>query len=662
MKPSGKQSLGAFVRADNNSHGGALLLFMLAVPVMIMLFGLAVQLGAYGVGLEQSRHTAKMILLGASEAYFQHNCSGDGTLSENCHQAKLQAAITMANQLAVKSKGQSLYPISAGSFGSSPKVAQRLFVPGRYAAMAPPDGLSDPCNGEYPCFHSRETGELANAFKLVGSVVDNPFLARFEKFLGMKNFFKTMRFDVTAAAVPMRMCAVIDLSGSIAADTHPEEYDTVPPHANIAPLFAYNSDQNGVVTTQDKGADQVKSAANLPERRGNNVDGHYKDDYSLVKAVDLMQIDNYEEAAWHRAPDADLGSFVTASEATAGERYYLLDLYRSGSYKGAEPWKSIMDGVRGVAEAFRDRSVAGDRICLVFFDKFVRWPYTVRLTGDFNYVINLLQTEVPTAAPKCPPKTTLGGEECTVLNDPPPWVKLGLFPQPSAHTDVYAGLGQALFEFSQDNLGVPSTDFVTLFSDGLATCYMKKDVASKKCRSRNHEYYRNAMRAIRDELIFSPAQGVGYFKGNIALHMFMAGDDVAPHTLLLKKDGKCLTDEEARKEVDHNGMPAPIDFVLGQGLNVYDETVSPQAQSAFETPPFYQANADWYSLVRMTGGRWAPIRTPANCTPMQPTCTENAERLLQDPECRSSEKQVRGYLEQVLRDSSGFTIVYDQAS
>ena len=144
LRPSGKQRSRKLIRAGRNSQGSALLLFVLAVPVVIMLFGLAVQLGAYGVGMEQSRHAAKVVLLGASEAYFRHECS-EGALPDSCHQAKLQAAVMMANQLAVKSKGKSLYPISAGSFESSPGLEQRLLVPGRYAAMPPPDASSDPC-------------------------------------------------------------------------------------------------------------------------------------------------------------------------------------------------------------------------------------------------------------------------------------------------------------------------------------------------------------------------------------------------------------------------------------------------------------------------------------------------------------------------------------
>ena len=663
MQPAVRLQFGWVQSMSSNRsiYGGSLVLFLLALPVIILLFGLAVQLGAYGVGVEQNRAAAKMVLLGASEAYYRHACVAEASPAE-CHQAKMNAASTIANQLASQNIGGALYPLSEGDYGATPAADRRLLIAGRYAAVKPPGAGSDPCAGSYPCFYQRAQDELSNAFKLVGKVSSNPLVARFERFFGLKGFFKKMSFDVTSAAVPMRMCAVIDLSGSIASDSHPEDMQDTNGDGeteNVAPLFSYRADdQSGLVGDPY----QAISAERVPDARSVSAP-HIKSDYALINSVDLTRPENYDESFWSRTPDADSG-FVTAQETSAGEQLYLLDLYRTGAYKGAEPWNSIMKGVQSVAQAFQARAVAGDRMGLVFFDKHVRWPYLVQLTGDFDHVTEILQTDAPGSFAACAPKTAPGAE-CELLSNPPAWVKLGLFPKPYQFSNIYAGLGQALFEFSKDDLGVPSTDFITLFSDGLVNCYY--EAGQQQCRRDTFLYYQKGMNNIRNNLVFSKTGGTGLFKGGIALHMFMAGADVGPHTLLLDDGGKCLTDDAARKKVDAKGWPKPIDFVLGQGLSVYDPAVDTgDADEALKAhspaTPFYQTNADWYNLVRMTGGRWAPLRPLAQTCPdvVEPVCTTTPARQEQDPGCRSTEDQVKAYLEQILRDSSAFSIVMDK--
>jgi hypothetical protein len=345
----------------------------------------------------------------------------------------------------------------------------------------------------------------------------------------------------------------------------------------------------------------------------------------------------------------------------------MTDLYRSGSYQGPEPWLSILKGVRMAVQTIKDRSVAGDRACLILYNDVLDWRHVINLTDNFDYILTLLNEEEITGV-------SLSDAKLSNWKDhkewPPKWIQLGMFPTPGRNTFTSLAFKEAIDQFADDKFKVPSVDFVVHFGDGLPNCYINA-AGQITCNAQQYEAYRQAMLQISN-LVYN-----GFFKSKIALHMFMTGDSVGPHTRLELGPGQtpinpydadwggnpptesnCLTDEQARH------ADPPVDYVIGQGLDLKDGG-NPQAQTifqhAFDNPPqpFYQANLDWYRLVRMTGGRWAPLRkNPVDCTPHY-DCTSNNgnQRLLQDPLCRSTEDQVKDHLSEVLTESAGFVVV-----
>ncbi len=708
-------------RAQNNS-GGILVLLALTLPVILLMASGAYMILSYASATEQIEAAAKMSLLAAAEEYFATSCSlteggpGQGESERDaCHIYKLNAALTRANEVSDQNS-QALGGIVIGSeetnssgargdsFDFDAEIRSQHYFHEIPQADAPnSDAIITSCenamggSGEaaFPCLLQREEAnneEIANAFTISGTVRKNRVLNALSNLFGFKLASGHKSFFLKVRAIPMRMCVLVDISSSVAYTTHPE-------NENPLHLPSYPLDDDGQILTEMRGAPFTEfetSWDSLDYPRGINVPNsypitRYKDDYGLVETYDdsltefeMFQSDYPQYAENHTPPLGEVNELLEDDGSSSGTYSYtgtsereshLVDLYRHTAaagdgtitYNGPEPWVSIFEGVHRASEIFKDRAVAGDKVCLILYNDRLSWKSVINLTDNFDYVRKVLDpeqirdpdnlSEVDTYSGSMPIAANSGTWDktsmCDVESDGcmPLWARLGLFPMAGTFTNTGVAISEALRQFENDEMGTPSVDFIAHFGDGLTSCFNKDDGSGLSCDSASHAHYLRSMHQI-ERMVSN-----GMRNNNVSFHNFLIGDHVAPHTILLQNPAtdECYSDSEARKK-----MP-PVDYVLGQGFNSKDmEHATAASQTAFLDTPFYQVNYDWYNLVRITGGVWAPLRPKApGCTPEDPapTCGSEPVRLETDPKCRNTADQVYDYLTEALESSSGFSII-----
>lgn len=690
--------------------GGILVLMAITLPIILLIASGSYMIFSFATATEQIEASAKMALLAAAESYLAKSCATDKggpgfneSVRDACHVHKLRAAAERANE--IRERNESFLGdmvIGSEDIGLSQGDFQAELLAHYYHGDIPPPGtqnrdqIINDCkmaagvtSGEeaFPCLLERSmgsNGSIADAFSLSGTVTENKILSAIHGIFGFVFGNKYKSFFLKVRAVPMRMCAIIDLSRSTTYNTHPR-------NNNPEYLSSYPLDGDGTILERVNG-EAYDGFVNSWNAIGDERDGdiptlepvpRYKDDYGLIETYedDLISYQQFESqypqyAKNHTEPEGDVAPDTYNSPSVSYK--HLVDFYRHPEsaliggdiqYDGPEPWISIIEGVRRATKYFRDRAVAGDRACLIFFNDTLNWRGVINLTDDFDYIDKVLdaghirdpdhynEVDIYSGTLPVAPGTGQWSKDldCDVESPScmPLWARLGLFPISGTFTNAPLAIAEALRQFEEDDSKTTSADFIAHFGDGLTSCYQDSSGGSA-CDSSQHFFYLQSMKQIERMVT------LGMHKNNIAFHNFLIGNHVRPHTVLLanpNNGNKCYTDAEMRKQ-----MP-PKEFVQGQNYDArtMNGIATPESQAAFETEPFYQVNSDWYNLVRMTGGIWAPLRD------MHPDCSLNIKpviacdstptRLEFDPDCLTISEQVFKYLDQALKSSSGFTVV-----
>lgn len=747
QRPSVMKSTINHFKSTKAQHGSAMAFFAISLPILMLVLGGAFYFATYGIVKEQTDGTLKLVLLAAAERYSEYPVRGSSDDASGgavcrgvvdrlaCHNLKLAAAVEKANEVARRQSNKlGTLLITSGTLDDAPaNSGEAILMAERHTFVKldennKPDANLGAC--EQDCFFEKPNNEFANGFRIHAKMERNTLLNKIVNSFGLSLDTDVGDKIFTAAAIPLRFVAAVDLSSSITWDTHEFGCD----------FSAYHSDNAGTVA-----AEYAPLWDPVPETRGAETSGkmHFKDDYRVVETFN-DSIDDYiaydqtfdgiPANEYHVDPEdpmfADSGQFEAAvpaesdpslglSELSGDGTYYnfLLDMYRGNQleppYRGPEPWHSIYRAVAKSMELFKDRAVAGDRAGLIFYHSGISWRMGVKLTDNFDYIRDLLGEKDgvdPLVEEITKNDLMTDGADGLIPwptgpsdfgNTMPRWVRLGLFPVPGVQTNTPLAITAAANFFSQDDLagaGVPSVDFIGHFGDGLPTCF-RDGSGEIQCDGRQYDAYRYGITQIRD---FAART---LYQNKIVLHKFLFGAHVGPHTILRPNDEGtgCMTEQEAR------GQIPPIDFVKGtDGIpdlktatltseqretanEAFDEMfeyvrekypdsrcrVEDADPSAEEDPsvepieeeeeedslePFYQANTDWYQIVRLTGGRWFPIRPfddSESCTPTTPTCPAGSppRRLEVDPECRNVEAQVTHYLEDLIMTGGGYVIV-----
>lgn len=404
---------------------------------------------------------------------------------------------------------------------------------------------------------------------------------------------------------------------------------------------------------------------------------HYQEDYQEVSVYSLGTAGYGAFAAvaggdevYHPMPGEHEGLIFETNPEDDVNLSYKINDYRdldSSYYRGPEPFLSIMRGVHEGFKVIENRKVAGDKVCVIMFDSIMSWGRVLNLTDKFDYVDEYLSEFTDYDQLDTLPNglDDSGSPDRSDPTQNPKWVSLNLFPTAATHTDIHSAMIEAIWQLTETEKSYPTNDSMVLFSDGLQTCIKGDEFEEGEVCASNYIYYNTGVEQILDFAYTS------LYQSKTVLHMFIAGQQVVPHTLRWLDaehrdetgEFRCLTDEKAREK----GIP------FTWGSECIDELDCMTKWTERFSTPFYQANEDWYEIVRMTGGLWGPLRPmhpdcvgDGSDTPIPDDCTfvsyPDTWRRVHDWECRTMMKQVSDYLTQVISDSSGYTIIESEGT
>lgn len=649
---SSRIKLRANMRTSKNKHlqhseterGSVLLIFAMLIFSILVIAALALDISQRAVTEKEAASYAKFAALAALQKY----SSLPKTDSEG---DRIDQALDKAKQV-----GTLNLILNAGGTGKANEMSfeesattPRL-IAGKFYAAKPDDkpSCSSPCeSGQPPCFvpldkvkSACDTTPGANAFRVRGTYLSNVRTILAQVFTSGSYGADV---DEIAAFTPRHGVMLVDVSNSMFSQTHLKR------SLNDRDFFSYylpfdNGSTCPIVGTPNYYCD---SWSKLAAARGADESKtvHYRNDYTKVTPLSDVEYAAAGPASdlqkYHPDPyeneGADIGVNIDYRAASRITGSYRVDYKIDKSLGGAQPFMTILNGLDLAVEAFKERSITGDKLGIVFFDRAVTWGRVIKPTSNFDYIQSFTKAHT--------------GDDAAVEK----LAKHGIFPSNNgsfSNLRLAIAVGMDQLEKVRSS-SVPAVDFLAYFGDGIVNCVNnvpnpRLGPAGAGCAN-TYERYKDAISELNLYL-----SGTLYPK-RIPLHIILASDSVRPHTLLWDAgDGTCLTDEQARK------AEPPIPFVVG---NDNAKTEKEYFDGMNSTAPFLQANVDMYKLTRMTGGIWGPLRVapPSGCPYTAPACdvayNDNIGSAVRDDyTCEPPISAVNGYIDDIM-GSNPFMIV-----
>ena len=433
----------------------------------------------------------------------------------------------------------------------------------------PSGGLACPCdagtwNGE--CFQQitvTDGSQVANAFQI-------EYWGSWQR--GMKTFFANVGgFDKlsidsksTATIVPKHGIALLDLSGSSETSNFvrnsgpaPGAYNTARssfqldtainscaglPANNPCPLEGSCAFKNATEQTIYNNPDCSPGIAGnqpcIPHNRAAPpvppfslpllATEHAKDDYSC-KAI------SYQVCA---TCDFVAGAESCATCGANSSDSYVVDKYRSASYKGAEPMNPIVDGIFEMTNIYEQRAVSNDRMGAFFFDS------TANIVASDHPNPATLLRRYPLTEINSPIFNELQEATDDTTGYPQNRIDHFLFPRREHDgTGVYTNFPEILTQaFNQLSsvIGSETADqFVILFSDGGTNCDPDR---IPPCA--------NAPAWYIDSISETGLSLAPYGSAKIAFHLALFGNFAGPHNIVRRTmqpgSSACMDEFEAR--------------------------------------------------------------------------------------------------------------------
>lgn len=377
-----------------SQRGGVMVFVAASLVVLVMFLAYVVDINAVLLARERAQQFARFAALAAIEGYFSKTCTSNGP---QCYQSRLNTALSSASDVGSanrlfnakdSSDGSMQLALSttSGDTCSDGRCKAKL-IPGRWIAV----DTNQECNGNPPCFVENIPGSTsANAFKVIGAYKGGitGFFSR--AFFGQE--FLTFSASAVATVVPRRGMFLVDISPSATFETHPDPLHTKSGEA--ASAYAFQLGSNPRSWHDDHWPHlQLNRSASDPV----NPRVHYQSDY--VDVSPYIDSDFGTQQGWegrslqllHPDPFEDPNYVIGESQSPTIK--IKIDAFRVASYGGAEPLQTILQGLQGAVQQFKDRAVSGDKAGVIFYDDKFIWPRIVKPTSDFDYVLHLLNNE-----------------------------------------------------------------------------------------------------------------------------------------------------------------------------------------------------------------------------------------------------------------------------
>jgi len=700
--------------ANENSERGAVLLITMAIVAVffvVMLYG--IELSSILSSAGQQQYNARFVTLAALEEYYDTDCESPEDTSV-CHSDRMKAALDRARDIA----GYNVtLKSSRGDAASIAEVGQVTLESGRWYSTDDNSGACESINKDYPCFVPGD--EDINSFNLKGQIYQPAFFMA--KTATLVDALPEGSFDVNvvASVIPRHGCFLVDISGSTQRGAHllQSNRDFAPKILRTQFAYYLKEDGNAVPdgSSHEKLWPELLAQGPRPVGVATDYRRHYFDDYELKQTLGDGDYSSSDSYAKHHPSPSKYG-------ANRKSGRYRIDFFRDETHLGPEPLTTILSGLHEAVSLFENRAVAGDKACIIFYDNELVWTRVLNLTSEFDYLKSIVdpgqlktpkdpifgyklnsERDLPLALQHnlFPALDGFTFTQMAISEALAQFKKgkdeIGSVSNFLVHIgDGLTNCSAACRQYDQDNDGKFDEERVlecyslywnelSEFGDielsiGAGVSQELIDACSIAdvngdgifqgdewwgifenfgCEVCTNVYYQydKAIRELRNT-----ADSVLH-KGKIPLHAILVGEHVEPHTLdVFDADlGRCLTDEEAReREKDFT------DYIYAPDKRSERGSWS-DANSSFENmfktgaDPFYQANYDWYTLARMTGGFWGPIR------PKHPGCVDlsseaeisaalggvcnDGERRKYDHKCRTPEKQIRDYMTTIMNQN-----------
>ena len=696
-----RQAMTAQDMADRNKktgqkpakqNGAIIVVGSVFIAVILTITAIAIDLNFIYASREQMQQYTKFLSLAAIEQHFATDCSDRNI--QQCMDYRKSEVESRMNELIPQ-----YYLLNHADISISPEFStqgiETTYKGGRWINNT--DELNDniACDNNLspPGFMTVDTDyNLINSFEVTTSY---PFhlAARFtNKILGIAD--RKITVSATASVTPRRTCVLVDISPSLVRETHLLfNQGTVGQsnfkHASEYAFYLRDDNNAPYLTAHDRKWHGYTPPANTPghtyigiKNMSRNADTvtdsqvHYGNDYIKKKTLSDEHYNDY-----YRNYHPDPG---TSASYSSDGGWYRVDNFTDSIYQGPEPLRTVFIGLRSLIEQFKSRSVSGDKMCLVFYDNTLAWPRVVKLTDNFDYLLELADFD------------NINGmiededhiDDLDLLdmkNGREHAVRHKLFPGLSAYSDTFAAFQEAFSQLSQTSEdGILTSDFIIHIGDGLANCPHLPDRAlnsgftgteisnfapfcstafSQQLGCANNAYSHLCAINMVKTLVRKEA-----VSRNIPVHVIQVGQDVAPHTVDIpdpKNEKQCLT-----REIEIRGLGLTASYVMGgsadgepyylsysyNGQTFY--IMHRMAQMALDfnnmssDSPYYQSSRDMYEIALMTKGIWGPIRpVRANCNPsLESQCiiTSPPTRRVYDPYCRETSQQIKDYMSEIM--------------
>jgi hypothetical protein len=351
-------------------------------------------------------------------------------------------------------------------------------------------------------------------------------------------------------------------------------------------------------------------------------------------------------------PDPAAPGGNPAFSITATNQYYSVNYFRGArselladgttrvdQFEGPQPLGVVMSGIRDAIIDLRNRRVAGDKACLIFFDSRLEWPRIVKLTDDFNFLdryvasFNNLAPNLglgdgdPTndiVNDSIVPGTVRGaGNFYPNFQDAAAWatsgfdflIRMGIFPKQGRQSDYLGAVRLAMnilvAERATTNLEAQTS--IVVIGDWVHNCLSvarSNPDGSQEQSGCNNTF--NRFRAASEEMqewINSVYLGDGA-NNNTPINIMIVGDHVRPHSFEYKNKGdRCFTDKEIRQRGGtYKSVYIPplgdSDPRLGTPWKDLFKNMYKPDSIGFAYPNFYARN-----IAERTRGAWMPIRS-----------------------------------------------------
>lgn len=711
-------------RMQEEDYGGALPLVAIMIGVMLTFLAYLINGGLLSVAHDQSQHFARIATLAAIEEYYDKlECGTNGTTPVMCTpQERYEAALAKANEILTTNEllgsDATAETLLTPNDSNAPGTAK--LIPGYWHTQKVNAGTaseSDPACGAVPCFEAMSyplqatyslDNEHPNAFRITGDLFEKSPVHFGGNLLTQQN--AGLRVESIASLVPRRGCFLVDISNSMIRETHTRWKYDFDEYNNWLdnPGNGYGPASDGVIGWGNEFSFYIHQCNHFPpgvppnyptwtldprcgtyywmneEKRNRGINAmvpteHYQDDYRYKITLSDNDYPTYARKALHPNPSTPVppNDPGTNYSISANNTPYFIDLafinHRDPAYPGPQPLMSVFKGLQTAIKQLKGRKVAGDMLCVLFYDQSLKWPRVINITSDFDALLEYTRLDDldDSGTPIHPSgiehdhfftqSAHLGADGNTPVGAEL-LIRHHLFPTAGSNTATVPALAEALRQLTyiREATKVPSSDFLILIGDGLSnctTCPAGCATCSGSCVvscDNSYDYYKESIKELHWYV------DTNLVPSKIPAHVIMMGD-VAPHTRFVygidsSGNNRCLTDKEAMRygiNPTHGGVRIGGSWIQ----NPSDAQFETSFSTAGSDNAFLQANEDMAYIAMKTGGIWAPLRpqvgSPGSCAQSRApdSCGSGNSFQFNDPECRDAETQMIDAIKDILGDN-----------